>query len=38
MMVLPRRLGRGMMYMSSHADDGATEATWPWRDVYVESC
>jgi hypothetical protein len=22
----------------SHVDDGAVEATWPWRDVDVESC
>jgi hypothetical protein len=25
-MVLPMLLGRGMMYMSSHADDNATES------------
>jgi hypothetical protein len=23
---------------SSHADDGATEATWPQHDVGAESC
>jgi hypothetical protein len=24
--------------LPSHASDGATEATWPWHDVRVESC
>jgi hypothetical protein len=26
------------MSLLSHAGDGATEVTWPWRDVDVESC
>jgi hypothetical protein len=30
--------GRGVMPLSSHAGDGAVEATWPWCDVGVESC
>jgi hypothetical protein len=36
-MALPRRLGRGAMSMLSHAGDGTAEATWPWRDVDIES-
>jgi hypothetical protein len=34
----PRRLGHGMMSMSSHASDGVAKATWPWCDVVTESC
>jgi hypothetical protein len=26
------------MALSSHTDDGATYATWPWRNADVESC
>jgi hypothetical protein len=37
-MALPRRLGCGAMWLSSHASDGATEATWSQRDVNTESC
>jgi hypothetical protein len=37
-MVLPMRLGRGAMLVSSHAGDGAAEATWLRRDVGAESC
>jgi hypothetical protein len=32
-MLLPWRLGRGAMWLSSHAGDGAAEATWSRRDV-----
>jgi hypothetical protein len=35
---LPRRLGRNVMSMLSHAADGAAKVTWPWRDVTAESC
>jgi hypothetical protein len=35
---LSRRLGHGMMYMPSFVGDGVVEATWPWHDVYAESC
>jgi hypothetical protein len=37
-MALPRRLGNGVMLLPSHAGDGATEATWPWRDIIAEPC
>jgi hypothetical protein len=37
-MALSRRLGRGAMSLPSHASDGTTEVTWPWRDVGAESC
>jgi hypothetical protein len=37
-MALPMRLSHGMMYLLSHAGDGAAEATWPWHDVIAESC
>jgi hypothetical protein len=37
-MVLPRRLGHGMMSLPSHAGNGAAKATWPWRNVSTESC
>jgi hypothetical protein len=26
------------MYMPSHVGDDIARATWPWRDVYAESC
>jgi hypothetical protein len=32
-MALPRRLGRDVMLMLSHAGDGVDKATWPLRDV-----
>jgi hypothetical protein len=35
-MTLSRQLGRGMMLMLSHADDGAAEATWPWTRSYCQ--
>jgi hypothetical protein len=31
----PWWLGHGAMSVMSHAGDGATKATWPWRDVVV---
>jgi hypothetical protein len=37
-MVLSRQLGRDLILVLSHASDGATEATWPRRDVGAESC
>jgi hypothetical protein len=37
-MVRPERLGRDVMYMSSHAGNDAAWATWLQRDVYAESC
>jgi hypothetical protein len=36
-MALSRWLGHGSMSVSTHAGDGAAEATWPWRDVVAES-
>jgi hypothetical protein len=30
-MALLRLLGRGAMYMSSHASDSAAESCWQWR-------
>jgi hypothetical protein len=33
-LLLPSHAGDGTM---SHASDDAVEATWPWRDVAVES-
>jgi hypothetical protein len=37
-MTLPGRLGHGVMYMPSHVGDDVARVTWPWRDVYAESC
>jgi hypothetical protein len=37
-MSLSRRLGRGAMLLPSHAGDVAAKTTWPWRDVFAESC
>jgi hypothetical protein len=38
MMALSRRLGHDVMLIQSQADDDATEATWPWRDVNTKLC
>jgi hypothetical protein len=43
---LSGRLGHDMMYMSTHASDGAVShaadgaagVTWSWHDVDAESC
>jgi hypothetical protein len=36
-MALSRQLARGTILVPSHVGDGTAEATWPWRDVVVES-
>jgi hypothetical protein len=37
-MALPRQLGHDTISVPSHASDDAVEATWPHRDVSIESC
>jgi hypothetical protein len=36
-MVLPMRLGRGAMLMSSHIGDD-TDVSWPRRNIDAQSC